>query len=122
MTFQTKRKVDYWLGGMLLAALFVPVRLLGFLLKRDHTVTHRGLRCHQNGRCGQLVPGNAVDAGDPEKFRLGGSFLSARLVGHQSGSRIGWFDEYWTIDDSSRCDWLDPPSWRCGGWDGAPIT
>lgn len=41
MTFQTKLRVDYWVGGFLLALLFVPVRALGLTLRRDHGLTRR---------------------------------------------------------------------------------
>jgi hypothetical protein len=37
MTFQFKRRIDYWVGGLLLALLFVPVRVLAW-------------------RCGAIIP------------------------------------------------------------------
>ena len=41
MTLQTKRRVDYWAGGLLLALLFPLVRLLGLTMRRDHSTTER---------------------------------------------------------------------------------
>ena len=41
MTFQAKLKADYWVGGFLLALLFMPVRGLRPLLRRDHTTQRR---------------------------------------------------------------------------------
>ena len=41
MTLHTKLRADYWVGGLLLALLFGPVRLLGRLLHRDHSTSHR---------------------------------------------------------------------------------
>jgi hypothetical protein len=41
MTFQTKQTLDFWLGGLLLLFLFLPVRGLGLLLRRDHSVARR---------------------------------------------------------------------------------
>jgi len=102
MTFQTKRKVDYWLGGMLLAALFVPVRLLGFLLKRDHTVTHRrGCVVIKMVGAGSLFLAMPSMLEIRRKFPAGGFFLVGTPSVIKVAREFGWFDEYWTIDDSS---------------------
>lgn len=41
MNFRTKQIVDFWLGGLFLFLLYVPVRGLGLLLRRDHSLTDR---------------------------------------------------------------------------------
>jgi ABC-type phosphate transport system substrate-binding protein len=41
MTFRAKQALDFWLGGLLLLLLFLPVRGLGLLLRRDHSVAGR---------------------------------------------------------------------------------
>ncbi len=41
MTLQTKRRIDFWLGGALLLLLFPLVRLLGHVLRRNHSLSER---------------------------------------------------------------------------------
>ena len=41
MSFHTKRRIDYWLGGCLLLLLFPLVRMLAIVLRRDHSLAHR---------------------------------------------------------------------------------
>lgn len=102
MTFQTKRRIDYWVGGFLLALLFAPVRLLGMLLRRDHTLVQR-----KGCAVIKLVGAGSLFLAMPSMLEIRQRFPAGRfyLVGSPAVVKVarefGWFDEYWTIDDSS---------------------
>jgi len=102
MTIQTRRRIDYWLGGFLLALLYGPVRCLGLLLRRDHSTSRR---------CGCVVM-KMVGAGSlflampsmneiRRRFPSGSFYLAGTPAVINVARDLGWFDEYWTIDDSS---------------------
>jgi len=101
MTFRTKLAADYWAGGLLLALLFIPVRLLGHLLRRDHTVTRK-----RGCVVIKLVGAGSLFLAMPAMLEVRRTFPPGRffLVGTPSVIKVarefGWFDEYWTIDDS----------------------
>lgn len=102
MTFQTKLRADFWLGGLLLALLYGPVRLLGRSLRRDHSTTHR-----RGCVVIKLVGAGSLFLAMPSMLEIRRSFPPGRfyLVGTpavvRTAQEFGWFDEYWTIDDSS---------------------
>jgi ADP-heptose:LPS heptosyltransferase len=102
MTFQTKLRADYYAGGLLLALLFVPVRLLGHLMRRDHTTTQR-----RGCVVIKLVGAGSLFLAMPSMLEIRRTFPPGRfyLVGTPAVIKVarefGWFDEYWTIDDSS---------------------
>jgi ADP-heptose:LPS heptosyltransferase len=102
MTFQTKLRADYYAGGLLLALLFVPVRLLGHLLGRDHTTIHR-----RGCVVIKLVGAGSLFLAMPSMLEIRRTFPPGRfyLVGTPAVIKVArefaWFDEYWTIDDSS---------------------
>lgn len=102
VTFQTKLKADYWIGGILLALLFVPVRTLGLLLRRDHTVTpKRGCVVIK------LIGAGSLFLAMPAMLEIRRTFPPGRfyLIGTQSVINVArefdWFDGYWVIDDGS---------------------
>ena len=102
MTLSTKRKIDYWFGGFVLAVLFPLVRLLGLLLRRDHSLAVRKgcvvIKMMGGGSLFLAMPSLQAIRGEfPE-----GSFF---LIGTSAVTGVAddndWFDECWTIDDSS---------------------
>lgn len=102
MTFRTKQRIDFWLGGLLIALLIVPVRVLGLLLRRDHSFRQRrGCAVIKLVGAGSLFLANpslqAVRATFPPGcFHLIGTKAVTGFAG-----QFGWFDRCWTIDDSS---------------------
>ena len=102
MTFQTKLRADFWLGGLLLALLYGPVRLAGRALRRDHTTTRR-----RGCVVIKLVGAGSLFLAMPSMQEIRRSFPPGRfyLVGTpaviRTAQEFGWFDEYWTIDDTS---------------------
>jgi ADP-heptose:LPS heptosyltransferase len=102
VTFQAKLRADYWLGGLLLAVLFVPVRLLGRLLRRNHTTAER-----RGCVVIKLVGAGSLFLAMPSMTEIRRTFPPGRfyLVGTPAVVKIaqefGWFDKYWTIDDAS---------------------
>src|SRR5437868_657318 len=74
MTFQTKRTIDYWLGGFLLALLYCPVRCLGLLLRRDHSTSRRR-------GCGvvKMVGAGSLFLAMPSMNAIRGQFPSGRF-------------------------------------------
>ena len=102
MTFQTKLKADYWAGGLLLAILFLPVRGLGLLLRRDHTVKRR-----KGCVVIKMVGAGSLFLAMPAMLEIRRTFPAGRfyLVGTPAVVKVArqfdWFDACWTIDDSS---------------------
>jgi len=102
MRFQTKQQVDYWVGGLLLLILFLPVRALGKLLRRDHATTHR-----RGCVVIKMVGAGSLFLAMPSMQAIRKEFPPGRfyLVGTRDVTRFAeandWFDACWTIDDSS---------------------
>jgi len=102
MTFQAKRRVDYWLGGALLLVLFPLVRLLALVLRRDHSLAQR-----RGCVVIKLVGAGSLFLAMPSMQAIRAQFPSGRfyLVGTRAVTAVaepfGWFDACWTIDDSS---------------------
>jgi ADP-heptose:LPS heptosyltransferase len=102
MTFQIKRRIDYWAGGLLLALLFVPIRCLGVTMRRDHTTTRR-----RGCAVIKLVGAGSLFLAMPSMLEIRRRFPNGRffLVGTPAVLKVArefdWFDEYWAIDDSS---------------------
>ena len=102
MNFQTKRRIDYWVGGLLLALLFVPVRVLGVTLRRDHSTTRRrGCAVIKLVGAGSLFLAMPSMLEIRKSFPKGGFYLVGTPAVIRVAREFGWFDEYWTIDDSS---------------------
>jgi ADP-heptose:LPS heptosyltransferase len=102
VTFYTKRRIDYWVGGLLLALLFVPVRCLGVALRRDHTTaTRRGCAVIKLVGAGSLFLAMPSMQEVRKRFPEGGFFLVGTPAVISMAREFGWFDEYWTIDDGS---------------------
>jgi ADP-heptose:LPS heptosyltransferase len=102
MRFRTKQVVDFWLGGFLLLLLFLPVRGLGLLLRRDHSLARRrGCVIVKMVGAGSLFLATPSLQSIRGKFPDGGFFLvgTKAVTGFAEG--FEWFDECWTIDDSS---------------------
>ena len=102
MTLHTKRRVDYWVGGLLLLLLFPLVRGLGHLLRRDHSLTQR-----RGCAVIKLVGAGSLFLALPSLQAIRKEFPQGRffLVGTKSvagfAQSCDWFDACWTIDDSS---------------------
>jgi ADP-heptose:LPS heptosyltransferase len=102
MTFQVKRRIDYWAGGLLLALMFVPVRFLGVILRRNHTTTRR-----RGCAVIKLVGTGSLFLAMPSMLEIRRRFPNGRffLVGTPAVIKVAqefdWFDEYWVVDDSS---------------------
>jgi ADP-heptose:LPS heptosyltransferase len=102
MTFQRKRRIDYWVGGFLLALLFIPVRSLGILLRRDHTIRNRrGCAVIKLVGAGSLFLAMPSMLEIRERFPKGRFFLVGTPAVLKVAREFDWFDEYWVIDDSS---------------------
>lgn len=102
MTFETKRRVDYWAGGLLLALLFVPVRILGLSLRRDHSTSRRkGCAVIKLVGAGSLFLAMPAMSEVRRRFPEGRFFLVGTPAVVRTAREFGWFDEYWTIDDSA---------------------
>ena len=101
MTFRTKQTLDFWLGGLLLLLLFLPVRGLGLILRRDHSVARR-----RGCAVVKLVGAGSLFLAIPSLQAIRGQFPAGKffvvgtpaVTGFAEG--FGWFDECWTIDDS----------------------
>ena len=101
MTFRTKQTLDFWLGGLLLLLLFLPVRGLGLILRRDHSVARR-----RGCAVVKLVGAGSLFLAIPSLQAIRGRFPAGKffvvgtpaVTGFAEG--FGWFDECWTIDDS----------------------
>ena len=102
MRFHAKQVIDYWLGNLLLLILFPPVRILGRLMRRDHTMDRR-----QGCVVIKLVGAGSLFLATPSlqairsKFPKGQFFLIGTSAITSFAKRFEWFDECWTIDDAS---------------------
>ncbi|HVC60633.1 MAG TPA: glycosyltransferase family 9 protein [Acetobacteraceae bacterium] len=102
MSFQTKRRIDYWLGGFLLLLLFPLVRLLALALRRDHSLTRRrGCVVIKLVGAGSLFLAMPSMQAIREKFPPGCFFLVGMRGVASLAEPYGWFDSCWVIDDSS---------------------
>ena len=102
MTFRTKQRVDFWLGGLLLILLFPLVRGLGLLLRRDHsTKRRRGCAVIKLVGAGSLFLANPSLQAVRGAFPPGGFHLVGTAAVTGFAKQFGWFDRCWTIDDSS---------------------
>jgi ADP-heptose:LPS heptosyltransferase len=102
MTIQTKRRIDYWLGGFLLALLYGPVRFLGLLLRRDHSTSRRsGCVVMKIVGAGSLFLAMPSMNEIRRRFPSGSFYLAGTPAVINVARDLGWFDEYWMIDDSS---------------------
>jgi ADP-heptose:LPS heptosyltransferase len=102
MTFRAKQALDFWLGGLLLLLLLLPVRGLGLLLRRDHSVARR-----RGCAVVKLVGAGSLFLAMPSLQAIRGQFPAGKffVVGTRAviglAEGFGWFDECWTIDDTS---------------------
>ncbi len=102
MSFRTKQAIDFWLGNTLLLLLFLPVRGLGLLLRRRHTLDQR-----RGCVVIKLVGAGSLFQATPALQAIRAQFPPGRF--HLIGTRgvtgfaepFGWFDACWTIDDRS---------------------
>ncbi|MGF6313300.1 ADP-heptose:LPS heptosyltransferase [Bradyrhizobium sp. i1.8.4] len=102
MTFQNKRRIDYWLGGFLLALLYLPVRCLGLLLRRDHSTSRRrGCVVIKMVGAGSLFLAMPSMNEIRRRFPSDSFYLVGTPAVINVARGLDWFDEYWTIDDSS---------------------
>jgi ADP-heptose:LPS heptosyltransferase len=102
MTFQTKRRVDYWLGGTLLLVLFPLVRLLALALRRDHSLEQRrGCVVIKLVGAGSLFLAMPSMQAIRDRFPPGRFYLVGTRTVTAMAEPFGWFDACWTIDDSS---------------------
>jgi ADP-heptose:LPS heptosyltransferase len=101
MTFRTKQALDFWLGGLLLLLLFLPVRGLGLILGRDHSVARR-----RGCTVIKLIGAGSLFLAIPSLQAIRGQFPAGKffLVGTRDitsfAEGFDWFDECWTIDDT----------------------
>ena len=102
MNFRTKRTVDFWLGGLFLFLLYVPVRSLGLLLRRDHSLSDR-----RGCAVIKLIGAGSLFLANPSLQAIRGQFPPGRffLVGTKGvtdfAESFAWFDRCWTIDDTN---------------------
>jgi ADP-heptose:LPS heptosyltransferase len=102
VTFLTKCRIDYWVGGLLLALLFIPVRVLGVILRRNHTVApRRGCAVIKLVGAGSLFLAMPSMLEIRHRFPAGRFFLVGTPAVIKTAQSLGWFDDYWVIDDSS---------------------
>ena len=78
VTFQTKRWIDYWLGGFLFGLPFVPIRVLG-MINAITPPRGGGLRCGENLGAGSLFLAMPHDGNPPPL--PGGQVLSGWYTG-----------------------------------------
>ena len=101
MNFRTKQAVDFWAGGLLLLLLVLPVRALGLLLRREHSLERR-----KGCAVMKLVGAGSLFLAMPSLQAIRGQFPDGKffLVGTPAvigfAKPFGWFDAYWEIDDS----------------------
>ncbi len=121
MTFRAKQAADFWLGSILLLCLFLPVRGLGRLLRRDHSLERR-----RGCAVVKLVGAGSLFLAMPALQAIRAKFPDGRfmLVGTRAvtgfAADFGWFDESLVIDDSgplrlllSGARALAIVAWRC---------
>ena len=102
MSFQTKRRIDYWLGGFLLLLLYPLVRLLGLVLRRDHSLARRrGCVVIKLVGAGSLFLAMPSMQAIRREFPPGAFFLIGTRGVTSLAESYGWFDACWVIDDSS---------------------
>ena len=102
MNFRTKQAVDYWLGGFLLFCLFLPVRVLGIALRRDHRISRRkGCAVIKLVGAGSLLLAMPALQAIRGRFPAGSFMLVATRNVVDFARPFGWFDEYCIIDDST---------------------
>ncbi len=102
MTFQAKRRLDFWLGGLLLLLLFPAVRLLGLLLRRDHSLERRrGCVVIKLVGTGSLFLAMPSMQAIRREFPRGAFYLVGSPAVIAFARSQCWFDAYWTIDDSN---------------------
>lgn len=121
MTFRAKQVADFWLGSVLLLALFVPVRGLGLLLRRNHALSQR-----RGCAVLKMVGAGSLFQAMPSLQAIRQEFPSGRflLIGTRAvtgfAESFDWFDDCLVIDDSSlprlirsslRALWI--VAWRC---------
>jgi ADP-heptose:LPS heptosyltransferase len=101
MNFRAKQVLDFWLGGLLLLLLFLPVRGLGLLLRRDHSIARR-----RGCAVIKLVGAGSLFLAIPSLQAIRGQFPEGKffVVGTRAvtsfAEGFSWFDECWTIDDA----------------------
>jgi ADP-heptose:LPS heptosyltransferase len=107
VSFHVKRRIDFWLGGFLLLLLFPLVRLLGLVLRRDHSLTRR-----RGCVVIKLVGAGSLFLALPSLQAIRREFPPGRffLIGTRSVAAFAqscdWFDACWVIDDSNLCKLL----------------
>lgn len=102
MSFQAKRRVDYWLGGLLLLLLFPLVKALAVLLRRDHTLDQRrGCVVIKMVGAGSLFLAMPSLLAIKARFPAGHFYLVGTPAVTAFAEPYGWFDAQWTIDDTS---------------------
>jgi ADP-heptose:LPS heptosyltransferase len=102
MQFRTKQTVDFWVGGALLMLLFVPVRLLALVLRRDHTLERRrGCAVIKMMGAGSLFLAMPSLQAIRREFPQGHFYLVGTRAVTALADNFDWFDEHWIIDDSS---------------------
>jgi ADP-heptose:LPS heptosyltransferase len=102
VTFQTKRRIDYWFGGFLLMLLFPLVRLLGLVLRRDHSLARRkGCAIIKMAGGGSLFLAMPSLQAIRQEFPAGKFFLIGTRAVTSVADDHDWFDACWIIDDSN---------------------
>jgi ADP-heptose:LPS heptosyltransferase len=102
VTFSTKRRIDYWVGGSVLLLLFPLVRLLGLAMRRDHSLARR-----KGCVVIKMVGGGSLFLAMPSLQAIRGQFPAGSfiLIGTRAVTDVArdhdWFDACWTIDDTT---------------------
>ncbi len=121
MSFRAKQVADFWVGSILLLALFLPVRGLGLLLRRNHSLgQRRGCAVLKMVGAGSLFLAMPALQAIRREFPAGRFVLVGTRAVTGFAESFGWFDEHLVIDDSSapRLFWsslraLCAIAWRC---------
>ena len=101
MTFRAKQLVDYWLGGLALLLLWIPMYLVGLVMRRDHSLTRR-----KGCAIVKMVGAGSVFLAMPSlqavrrEFPDGAFCLVCTREVANFARGFGWFDHYCVIDDS----------------------
>lgn len=102
MKLQTKRLVDYYLGGLLMVVMKPVVILLGFILRRDHALQVQGDICFI-----KMLGGGSLVVAYPTILGLRNRYPSSKFIListnsiKESAQTLGVFDRIDSIDDSS---------------------
>ncbi|MCK4795449.1 MAG: glycosyltransferase family 9 protein [Desulfobacteraceae bacterium] len=102
MKLQTKRLIDYYVGGFLMVALKPMVMLLGLIMKRNHALHVRGDICFI-----KMLGGGSLVIAYPTLLGLRERYPSSKIVLITTKSikplaeTLGVFDRIDAIDDSS---------------------